>query len=137
MYVAVVPNRNSPPAAFLRESFREDGQARNRTLANLSHWPAAQIDARRMVLQGQSWSALAVAGSFDITRCRPHGHIAAVLAAIERLDLAALTDGCDRLCRRAILALIAARILEPGSKSVASRACGRGAAPAPGVNVWL
>ncbi len=58
MHVAVVPSRTSPPAVLLRESFREDGQVRNRTLANLSHWSAAQIDARRMVLKGQSSSAL-------------------------------------------------------------------------------
>ncbi len=40
MYVAVVPNRNSPPAILLRESYREDGKVRNRTLKNLSDWPA-------------------------------------------------------------------------------------------------
>ena len=40
MYVAVVPNRGSPPAILLRESYREGGKVKNRTLANLSHWPA-------------------------------------------------------------------------------------------------
>ena len=39
MYVAVVPNRNSPPAILLRESFRENGKVCNRTIANLSGWP--------------------------------------------------------------------------------------------------
>ena len=41
MYIATVPNRNSPPALLLRESFRESGKVRNRTIANLPHWPAA------------------------------------------------------------------------------------------------
>src|ERR1022692_1510143 len=44
MYVATVPNRNSPPAILLRESFRLGGKVRNRTLSNLSHWPPAQLD---------------------------------------------------------------------------------------------
>src|ERR1039457_2909662 len=52
MYVATVPNRNSPPAILLRESFREDGKVKNRTLANLSSWPAARIDALRRLLRG-------------------------------------------------------------------------------------
>ena len=41
MYVAVVPNRGSPPAILLRESYREAGKTKNRTLANLSRWPRA------------------------------------------------------------------------------------------------
>jgi hypothetical protein len=52
MYVATVPNRNSPPAILLRESFRHHGKVLNRTLANLSHWPRAQVDALRAVLKG-------------------------------------------------------------------------------------
>src|ERR1035441_7141976 len=52
MYVATVPNRNSPPAILLRESFRLNGEVLNRTLANISHWPPAKIDALRSVLKG-------------------------------------------------------------------------------------
>ena len=36
MYVERVPNRNSPPAILLRESYREGDKIRKRTLANLS-----------------------------------------------------------------------------------------------------
>ena len=53
MYVTEIPNRNSPPAILLRESFREDGKVKNRTLANLSSWPAARIAALRRVLRGE------------------------------------------------------------------------------------
>ena len=53
MYVAEIPNRTSPPAMLLRESFREDGKVKNRTLANLSSWPAARIDALRRLLRGE------------------------------------------------------------------------------------
>jgi len=52
MYVAVVPNRNSPPAVLLRESYREDGKIKNRTVANLSHWPAERVAALRAALRG-------------------------------------------------------------------------------------
>ena len=120
MYVAVVPNRNSPPAVLLRESFRENGKVRNRTIANLSHWPAAQIEALRQVLRGETPTA--AASAFDIIRSRPHGHAAAVLGTMEQLGLPALLDESDSRWRRAVLALIASRILEPGSKLATSRA---------------
>jgi len=53
MYVAEIPNRNSPPAVLLRESFRENGQVKNRTLANLSSWPSARVEALRRLLRGE------------------------------------------------------------------------------------
>src|SRR3989454_586353 len=53
MYVAEVPNRNSPPAILLRESFRENGKVKNRTIANLSSWPRPRVDALRRLLRGE------------------------------------------------------------------------------------
>lgn len=53
MYVAEIPNRNSPPAILLRECFRDDGKVKNRTLANLSSWPASRVDALRRLLRGE------------------------------------------------------------------------------------
>jgi len=53
MYVAEVPNRDSPPAFLLRESYRENGKVKNRTLANLSSWPRPRIDALRRLLRGE------------------------------------------------------------------------------------
>jgi transposase len=52
MYIAVVPNRSSPPAILLRESFRLHGKVRSRTLANLSHWEPARVQALRRALRG-------------------------------------------------------------------------------------
>jgi len=51
MYVEVIPNRSSPPAILLRESYRDGNKIRKRTLANLSSWPAAKIEALRRVLR--------------------------------------------------------------------------------------
>src|ERR1035438_3983102 len=73
MYVATVPNRNSPPAILLRESFRLGGKVRNRTLSNLSHWPPAQLDALRSVLKGATSIGAPLPQAFDIVRSRPHG----------------------------------------------------------------
>ena len=52
MYIESVPNRGSPPAILLRESFREDGRVRKRTLANLSGWPTALVEGFRTLLKG-------------------------------------------------------------------------------------
>jgi hypothetical protein len=52
MYVARVPNRGSPPAILLRESYRQDGKVKTRTLANLSHWPDHKVDALVRALKG-------------------------------------------------------------------------------------
>src|SRR5258708_12503768 len=57
MYVAEIPNRSSPPAILLRESFRQDGKVKNRTIANLSSWPAPRIAALRRLLRGELYLA--------------------------------------------------------------------------------
>src|SRR6266704_2839425 len=73
MYVARIPNRGSPPAILLRESYREGGKVRNRTLANLSRWPEEKTDALSRVLKGLPPQA-APEGAFEIVRSLPHGH---------------------------------------------------------------
>ncbi len=121
MYVAAVPNRNSPPAILLRESFRENGKVHNRTLANISHWPAEQIQALRQVLKGDYHGMPALEAAFEITRSLPHGHVAAVLGAIRHLRLDTVLDDDASRERDCALALIAARILEPASKLATGR----------------
>lgn len=119
MYVESVPNRNSPPAILLRESRREGKKIRKRTLANLSSWPAAQVDSLRRVLGGE---LLAPAGQqLQITRSLPHGHVAAVLGTIHRIGLDKQIDSSASAQRNRVLALIAARILEPCSKLATAR----------------
>jgi transposase len=121
MYVAVVPNRNSPPAVLLRESFRENGQVRNRTIANLSHWPAAKVDALRAVLKGSTTVVTPLPQAFDILRSRPHGHVAAVLGTLRKLHLDRLLDRHADRFRDLVLALIVTRVLAPASKLATSR----------------
>jgi hypothetical protein len=78
MYVPVIPNRGSPPAVLLRESYPEAGKTKNRTLANLSHWPAERIDQLRAVLRGDK--LLPAAEAVEIVRALPHDHVLAALA---------------------------------------------------------
>ena len=85
MYVAIVPNRSSPPAILLRESYREGREVKSRTLANLSRWPAGQVETLRRVLRGEP--LVAPEEAFEIVRTRPHGHVAAVLGTLRRLGL--------------------------------------------------
>src|ERR1700751_2288589 len=79
MYVAVVPNRGSPPAILLRESYREAGKTKNRTLANLSRWPAERIEQLRAVLRGDQ--LLPAAEAVEIVRALPHRHVLAAQRA--------------------------------------------------------
>src|SRR3954464_7813365 len=113
MYVATVPNRDSPPAVLLRESFREGDRVKNRTLANLSKWEPAKIEALRAVLRGDR---LVPAGEgLEILRALPYGHIAAALGIARRIGLDRLVTGPQRK-RDLILALIVARLTEPAAK---------------------
>jgi hypothetical protein len=119
MYVESVPNRNSPPAILLRESFREGNKVRKRTLANISDWPTSQIESLRRVLKGETFQT--AAGTLDITRSLPHGHVAAVLGTIRKLGLAAIMDAAPSRQRDLAIAMIATRILEPRSKLATAR----------------
>src|SRR6266851_5352657 len=83
MYIESVPNRNSPPAILLRQSLRQGAKIVKHTLANLSSWPAAQIDSLRRVLKGES--LVAPSDAFHIERSAPYGHVAAVLGTLRRL----------------------------------------------------
>jgi transposase len=121
MYVARVPNRNSPPAILLRESYREDGKVRNRTLKNISDWPAEKIEALRQLLKGSA-GLVPVADSFDIIRSLPHGHVAAVVGSLGKLGLDSLIDAHPSRQRDLVTAMIAARILDPSSKLATARA---------------
>jgi len=119
MYVETIPNRNSPPAILLRESFREEGQVRKRTLSNISDWPAAQIESLRRVLKGETFPS--DGGSLDIIRSLPHGHVAAVVGTMRKLELPQLIDATHSRERDLTVAMIAARILDPRSKLATAR----------------
>jgi transposase len=122
MYVATVPNRHSPPAILLRESFRLEGKVKTRTIANISHLPATQIEALRLALKASLPSpAASLPDSFLISRSRPHGHVAAVLGSLRKLQLDVILDPRSSRQRDLVISMIVARILDPASKLATAR----------------
>jgi hypothetical protein len=120
MYVAVVPNRGSRPAILLRESYRDGDKVKNRTLKNLSDWPAERIELLRAVLRGDR---LVPAGEgLEIVRALPHGHVLAALGTARRVGLDELLPRGTERQRKLALALIVARLIEPAAKLATARA---------------
>ena len=120
MYITRVPNRGSPPAVLLRESYREGGKVRTRTLANLSRWPAHKVDRLQCALKGVP-TASDLAEAFEITRSLPHGHVAAVLGTAEKLGMAELIDPAPSRNRDLVCAMLAATVIAPASKLATAR----------------
>jgi len=121
MYVARVPNRGSPPAILLRESYRENGKVKNRTLANLSSWPEPKVDALARALKGQPPPAADLDGAFEISRSLPHGHVAAVLGTLRQLGVEELIDPEPSRQRDLVAAMAVAQVIAPDSKLAIAR----------------
>jgi transposase len=121
MYVALVPNRTSPPAYLLREGYREGGKVKSRTLANLSHWPLAKIERLRRVLRDEVLSG--ATEGLTMLRSLPHGHVAAVLGVARKIGLDRLLAAGQAPARLAalVLAMIVARVIDPASKLATAR----------------
>ena len=115
MYIATVPNRKSPPALLLRESYREKGKVKTRTLANLSCLPPQSIDILRRSLKGEN---LVSTNAFEIVEngSPAHGHVDAVTTAMRRLGFSQLISSRRSRERDLVVAMVVARILEPKSK---------------------
>jgi Transposase DDE domain len=119
MYVTRVPNRGSPPAVLLRESYREGGKVKNRTLANLSSWPEAKVEALSRALKGLPPAGLE--GAFEISRSLPHGQVAAVLGTVRELGLEGLIDPAPSRQRDLVTAMITAAVIDGSSKLATAR----------------
>lgn len=121
MYIATVPNRSSPPAILLRESYREGKQVKTRTLANLSALPPAAIEVLRRTLRGEQ--LLGIDDLFEIVPngSPAHGHVEAVRQAMKRLDFDSLIAVRSSPERERVVAMVVARILEPQSKLATTR----------------
>jgi transposase len=120
MYIETVRNRNSPPCVLLRQSYREDGKVKKRTITNLTSWPGKIVEGLRTLLKG----GVAVdsgADAFEVTRSLPHGHVLAVTSTLKRLKLHSLIGRGTSKEKNISLAMIAARILNPQSKLATSR----------------
>ena len=119
MYIDVVPNRNSPPAILLREAWREGTKIRKRTIANLSRVPPAAIEALRRALAGET--LVSADEHLDIERSVPHGAVAAVVGTIKKLKLDHVIASRRSVERDRVVAMVAARVIEPTSRLALAR----------------
>jgi hypothetical protein len=122
MYIDIVPNRGSPPAILLRRAWREGGKIKKETVANLSYLPMDQVQQFRRVLRGET--LVSADDAFQILRVRPHGHVAAVVGMMNKLGVPELLSTRKHRKRQLVLAMIAARILEPCSKLATAQRLG-------------
>ena len=120
MYIESVPNRNSPPAILLRESYRDAGKIKKRTIANLSDWPTEIVEGLRTLLKGGK-VAPADQESIIVRRALPHGHVAAVLGTLRNISLERMLGPPRNRCRDLVIAMIVARLIAPASKLATAR----------------
>src|SRR5665647_3539434 len=119
MYIESIPNRNSPPAILLRETWREGQKIHKRTLANLSHWPPKKIEALRRLLKDDP--LVTAKEAFVIERSLSHGHVEAILGTIRKLGLDGLLSSSRCRERDLVIAMIAERLIHPCSKLATTR----------------
>jgi hypothetical protein len=120
MYIESVPNRNSPPAILLRESYRDAGKIKKRTIANLSDWPTEIVEGLRTLLKGGK-VAPADQESIIVRRALPHGHVAAVLGTLRNIGLDRMLGPPRNRCRDLVIAMIVVRLIAPASKLATAR----------------
>jgi hypothetical protein len=122
MHVAIVPSRQGGreyKAYLLRQTYREAGKVKHRTLANLTALPLEAIEAVRSILRGQPVGALDA--QLTIERSLPHGHVLAVLGCLRQLGLDRMLAARPRRERELVVAMIVSRVLEPASKLATTR----------------
>jgi hypothetical protein len=120
MFIETGPNRSSPPAVLLRQTWREGGKVKKRTLLNLTSWPAERVEGLRILLKGGT--ALPPGEvPFTIMRSLPHGHVAGIFSAIRATGLDRILAPDGNRPRDLILAMIVNRIIAPGSKLATAR----------------
>ena len=120
MYIESVPNRNSPPATLLRESYREEGKVRKRTLANLSCLSDEVIEGLKVLLRG----GVAVSSTeevFSVERSLPHGHVAAVLGSARGSGAMTWFASAPKELQPVLLAMLVARLISAASKLATHR----------------
>ena len=120
MYIESVPNRNSPPAILLRESYRDADKIKKRTIANLSDWPTEIVEGLRTLLKGGK-VAPADQESIIVRRALPHGHVAAVLGTLRNIGLDRMLGPPRSRCRDLVIAMIVVRLIAPASKLATAR----------------
>jgi len=107
MHVDIIPNRKSRPCALVRESFRENGKVKHRTLLNISNEPPERIMAIKRALRGD-FDGVGSCGSESMkTEQGPQFGALHVLARIANEIGLVQALGSDRKGRLALLLVVA------------------------------
>lgn len=112
---------------LLRRSYREDGKVKKETLGNLTPLGDETVELIRHSLRGEKFVRLEDA--FDVLASRHHGHAAAVVSAMQRLKLDKLLGAKPSRERQLVLAMVAARVLDPRSKLATATCLGSTTVP--------
>jgi len=120
MYIDRVPNRNSPPAVLLRESYRDGAKVKKRTVANLSKLPDDVIEQLRILLRGGR-AVESLEDALEVIRSLPHGHVVAVLGTLYHIGLDRIIFPAGSRELALVLAMIVARVIDPRSKLAIAR----------------
>jgi len=119
MYIDIIPNRNSPPAILLRESWREGNKTHKRTVANISNLPMEQVQMLKQVLKGEK--LICATDAFVIKESWPHGHVEAILGTIRKAGLERMIGSQPSRERDLVVAMIVEQILHHDSKLADTR----------------
>lgn len=114
MHVAKIPNRGSSPTYLLRETYREAGQVKHRTIGNITSLGIEKISRINQILKGVD--LVPAESAIQILRSHPHGHVSAILTAIRQLGLDTIISREPSRQRNLVIAMIAQRIIAPCSK---------------------
>jgi len=120
MYVTSVPNRDSPPAVLLRESYRLAGQGENPHPGQPVALAEHKVQTLKRALKGLP-PAVDLCEAFEITRSLPHGHVAAVLGSAQRVGMPELIDARPSRNRDLVTAMLVAQVIGPDSKLATAR----------------
>ena len=120
MHIDRIPSHQGSHVSYLlRQSYRDQGKVKHRTLANLTPMPMPAIDAIRAILKGRLVGDLETA--FDVERSRPHGHVLAVLGVVRQLGLDKLLATRPQRERELVVAMVVRQVIKPSSKLAYAR----------------
>lgn len=116
-------------STYLRRTFRQDGKVKHETVANISDLPDDLLAViKNRLATGQP--LVGNGGTMEIHRSLPHGNVAAVLGTIKNIGLDQFIAARPCRERSLVMAMIADRIISPGSKL----SCSTGMNPATAQN---
>jgi len=119
MHIQAIPNRKAAPTILLRESYREGKKVRKKTLANLTHWPAALVETLRLALTGES--LVPKEKVLRIERSKPHGHVDVLLTFMRHIGLEKMISSTPGKERDLVMAMLVERLIHSSSKLATTR----------------